>query len=75
MKNNCKEEIQKIKDRSDSNNASLKLTEQFDIPAGEGIPILKLNEVIQDISMYKMLTIIAFSGVLAVMAIGYIHLL
>jgi len=55
-------------------NSALKWNQHFSIPSIDGIPILKLNEVTNTISMYKMLTLIAFSGILAVMAIGYVHL-
>ncbi len=74
MKNKLKEEIQKIKDLSDSQNASLNLTKQFNIPSGDGIPILKYNEVTDAISMYKILSLIAFIAVMTVLTIGYIHL-
>ncbi|MBL0339881.1 MAG: hypothetical protein IPP71_02590 [Bacteroidetes bacterium] len=40
----------------------------------DGIPVLKLYEVIQEIILYKRMTIITIMGILSILAIGVLYL-
>lgn len=74
MKRNLMNSEMSLLEMNDTNNSSTHSIHNFNIPSGDGIPILKFNEVKDAISMYKILSLIAFLAVLAVVTIGYIHL-
>lgn len=40
----------------------------------DGIPVLKLYEVIQEIILYKRMTLITIMGILSILAIGVLYL-
>ncbi len=75
MKNSINKSGMQLLEMNHANNSSTPINHHFNIPSGDGIPILKLNKVTETITMYKILTLIGLTGVLAVIAIGYIHLL